>query len=132
MIPRLIAACGMNCEICLGFQRLKNPCPGCRGDNAAKPGYCQKCIIANCAELNKTQSGFCYDCPKYPCKRLKQLDQRYRTKYGMSMIENLANIKTMGLVHFTNNETERWRCRNCGEQICIHRPICLKCKTPRK
>ena len=28
----------------------------------------------------------------FPCWRLKQLDRRYRTKYHMSMLENLAAI----------------------------------------
>ena len=27
---RLIAPCGMNCAVCLGYLREKNKCPGCQ------------------------------------------------------------------------------------------------------
>ncbi|MBN2747249.1 MAG: hypothetical protein JXR34_11035 [Bacteroidales bacterium] len=73
---------------------------------------------------------FCSDeCEKYPCKRLKNLDKRYRTKYGMSMLDNLENIKSLGIEKFVELEQERWRCSNCGELLCVHRTSCLKCGT---
>ncbi|MBC8006264.1 MAG: DUF3795 domain-containing protein, partial [Verrucomicrobia bacterium] len=74
----LIAPCGMNCGICLAYQRDKNTCSGCLGENSYKPPYCLHCIIKNCEILAQTSSGFCYECIKYPCKRLRQLDKRYR------------------------------------------------------
>lgn len=89
----LIAPCGMNCGICLAYLRTKNRCEGCWGENEHKPKHCVKCVIKNCELLAKTDSKFCYDCEKYPCTRLKQLDKRYRTNYSMSMIENLDSIK---------------------------------------
>ncbi len=124
----LIAPCGMNCAICLGYQRDKNKCNGCRLPSEYKSNSCVKCIISNCEKLKKLDSGFCYDCPTYPCARLKQLDKRYRTKYNMSMLENLNNIKSLGLKKFTQNESARWRCEKCGGLICVHRKVCLKCK----
>ena len=65
----------MNCGICLGYLRDKNKCSGCWDDNGHKPKYCIKCIIKNCELLAKTDSKFCYDCKKYPCTRLKQLER---------------------------------------------------------
>ena len=128
MDKKLIAPCGMNCGICLGYLRDKNKCDGCRGDNEHIPKYCIKCIIRNCELLAKTDSKFCYDCEKYPCTRLKQLDKRYRTNYNMSMIENLEYIREFGLEKFVCKENERWACKNCGGTICVHRGICLDCK----
>jgi len=122
----LIAPCGMNCGICLAFLRTKNVCPGCQGDDKQKSPSCARCIIKNCDLLSKTESKFCYECGKFPCLRLKQLDKRYRTKYNMSMIENLGNIKNFGVEHFINTEKERWRCPECGGIICVHRG-CLSC-----
>jgi hypothetical protein len=91
----LISPCGMNCSLCLGYQREKNHCKGCRNENNIK--YKTKgsnnCVIKGCKLLKDTKSGFCYECTKYPCTRLKQLDKRYRTKYNMSMIDNLEYIK---------------------------------------
>ncbi|NTW31422.1 MAG: DUF3795 domain-containing protein [Bacteroidetes bacterium] len=118
----------MNCGICMAYLREKNVCKGCWGDNKYKSKSCANCIIKNCELLDKTDSKFCYDCEKYPCLRLKQLDKRYRTKYSMSMIENLDNIKKIGLKKFVQNEHKRWLCNNCGGTICVHRGFCMACK----
>lgn len=125
----LIAPCGMNCGICMAYLREKNVCKGCWSKIGYKAKTCTNCIIKNCELLNKTESKFCYDCEKYPCLRLKQLDKRYRTKYKMSMIENLENIKKIGLLKFIQNENARWACKKCGSTICVHRKICFKCGT---
>jgi len=125
--PKLIAPCGMNCGICLAYLRKERRCPGCHGDDRSIPPGCQKCIIRNCETVKLSKSGFCYECEKYPCTRLKQLDKRYRTKYSMSMIENLASIKATGLSAFIEKEQQRWRCPKCGGVICVHRGYCLDC-----
>ncbi len=125
----LIAPCGMNCGVCMAYLREKNKCNGCRLSDENKPNSCIKCIIKNCDLLQDTESNFCYDCPKYPCKRLINLDKRYRTKYRMSMLENLSYIKSEGLDQFVEKESNRWICPNCGETVSVHRSFCLKCKT---
>lgn len=127
MQAELIAPCGMNCSICLGYLRKKNPCPGCRMNNELKPKYSYSCRVINCEILANTESGFCYDCEKYPCTRLKQLDKRYRTRYHMSMLENLAYIRDSGLTNFLKSDNKRWACSNCGGTICVHRGYCIKC-----
>jgi len=129
---RLIAPCGMNCAICMAHQRTKNRCPGCHGDDTDKQVSCKQCSVTRCELRLATESGFCYECPKYPCRRLKDLDKRYRTKYGMSMLENLAFIREHGLSAFVEKETERWRCPKCGATICVHRRQCQNCGEPRQ
>jgi hypothetical protein len=125
----LIAPCGMNCGLCIGHLREKKPCAGCfKLDDANKPNVCRSCIIVNCDLLAGTESGFCFDCEKYPCTRLKNLDKRYRTNYGMSMIENLAYIKDHGLEEFLKNEQDKWKCKVCGAGLSVHRDFCLNCK----
>ena len=47
----LIAPCGMNCGICLGYLRTKNRCNGCRVNADEYSNYCRKCIIKNCDVL---------------------------------------------------------------------------------
>ena len=127
MKEELIAPCGMNCGVCMAYLREKRKCPGCRGDDTIKAPTCIKCIIKNCEVIKASKSGFCFECAEYPCKRLKQLDKRYRTKYAMSMIENLENIRTIGLPDFVEKERERWRCLKCGGTICVHRGYCYSC-----
>jgi hypothetical protein len=128
MSAQLIAPCGMNCGICLAYLRDKNICPGCWSNDRYKSKSCVNCVIKNCELLAKTDSKFCYECSKFPCARLKQLDKRYRLKYKMSMIENLLYIKEFGLKKFEQKEAIRWKCDTCGGMICVHRGICLKCR----
>ena len=124
----LIAPCGMNCGLCIGHLREKRPCGGCfNKDDENKPNVCRSCSVINCEYLAKTESGFCYECPEYPCKRLKDLDKRYRTKYGMSMFENLLFIKNNGLEKFLESEQKKWICENCGSGLSVHRDNCLNC-----
>jgi|GEM_PF-166276 len=123
----MIAPCGMNCTLCIGYRRDKNRCGGCVPGGASTPNYTRKCIIRNCNELKKARRPYCFDCDIYPCKRLKQLDKRYRTKYGMSMIENLESIRQSGIRKFISAERKRWICRQCGSIVCVHRPDCLFC-----
>jgi hypothetical protein len=127
----LIAPCGMNCRLCWGYIRAKNACPGCLGfDNkeSQKAKYRTKCKIRNCEEISRGKTKYCSgSCDSYPCDRLKRLDKRYRTKYGMSMIDNLKLINELGIRHFIRNEKEKWICPECGEMICVHKAPCLSC-----
>lgn len=122
-----IAPCGMNCALCLGYQRTKNKYPGCWGDDPNKPDHCRLCTIINCPTISANSSHFCYECSKVPCRRLKQLDARYRTKYGMSMMENLEEIREQGVDNFLAHQAERYTCPACHGLLCVHRPQCLTC-----
>ena len=119
----MMAPCGMNCGICSGFLRAKNRCVGCNYREPIQIGGCRKCMIKFC-EHRPEGAGFCVACSRYPCRRLKDLDKRYRTKYGMSMLENLAAIQEMGLDRFMEVENTRWVCPECGAPICVHDRKC--------
>jgi hypothetical protein len=123
----IAAPCGMNCSLCIAYQREKRKCSGCNKPDENKPKHCSVCRIKHCEEMLQTETGFCYSCRKFPCKRLKQLDTRYRTKYGMSMIENLHTIETEGIERFILLEIKKWTCKECGSLICVHREKCQTC-----
>lgn len=134
----LIAPCGMNCGICraylkekdkykIGLKRVLVKCPGCRGTDINKPISCANCIIKNCSLFRKGKAKYCFQCKDYPCNRLKRLDKRYRTKYNMSMIDNLEYIKDYGIRKFVKNEDTRWTCSKCGGRICVHDKFCIEC-----
>ena len=128
---KLIAPCGMNCRLCWGFIREKNSCGGCLSigsQESQKSKHRTTCKIKNCEQIAKAKSKYCRDsCDSFPCARLKQLDKRYRAKYGMSMVDNLKMINEFGIRHFIRNEKLKWQCPECGEMICVHRPTCLSC-----
>jgi hypothetical protein len=129
----LIAPCGMNCGVCVSYLSMKHDlnskglkrvcCDGClpRGKNCLHMG-------GACVLLKEGHVRFCYECGDFPCKRLKALDKRYRTKYHLSMIENLTAIKETGLENFLKRENEKWRCPDCGGTVCCHIGLCLNCQ----
>ena len=132
MKEELIAPCGMNCSLCIsylffekdlnkkGFHRTY--CPGCipRGKHCTHMGD-------SCKAMKEGSVRFCTECAAFPCERLKSLDKRYRTKYHMSMIENLRAIQKDGMEQFLEKEEEKWRCPVCGGTICCHNGLCLEC-----
>lgn len=128
---KLIAPCGMNCRLCWGYIREKNTCPGCLrigSRETQKSKYRASCKIRNCEVITKGKNKYCSErCDNFPCSRLKQLDKRYRTKYGMSMINNLKIIHESGIRYFIRNQKAKWICPECGEIICVHKPACLFC-----
>ena len=123
----LIAPCGMNCSICMAYLRKRNKCPGCRESDINKLITRVICKIKTCEILTKNGLTFCYECKNFPCDNLKHLDKRYSTKYHMSMIENLGNIKKLGIGQFLINEKTRWTCTECRGTICVHKGICFNC-----
>jgi hypothetical protein len=80
-----------------------------------------------CEEKNGDPSRLCSDCGKFPCRRIKDLDKRYRTKYGANLIGNLERANSGGLTQFVESERKKWICKNCGELLCVHRESCLNC-----
>ena len=132
MEEELIAPCGMNCGVCVSYLAQKNNLK----DKGFAKSYCAGCLPRgkNCAFMKKQCAllgnglvRFCFECADFPCQRLKNLDIRYRSKYHMSMIENLEFIKTYSLEGFLEKEEAKWRCPTCGELICCHNGLCLNC-----
>ncbi|MGE5432812.1 MAG: DUF3795 domain-containing protein [Syntrophomonadaceae bacterium] len=123
----LIAPCGINCGVCRGHLRAKNKCPGCRATDNCKPKTRLACKIKTCSVFTEGKAKYCFECEDFPCRSLKQLDKRYRTKYHMSVTENLMAINTSGIRKFLQEEKTRWTCKECGGTICVHTGICSSC-----
>jgi hypothetical protein len=128
----LIAPCGMNCGVCSGYLAMKYDVKS----QGLKMGYCAGCrprdkqcsfIKKKCQLLMNGDVEYCYECGKFPCNNMVQLDKRYSERYHMSMIENLEYIKEHGMEKFLKKEEEKWRCPECGAVICCHNGICFNC-----
>lgn len=122
----LIAPCGMNCAICMAHLREKNRCSGCYTPDRK---CSRSCTISSCEQVRDT---YFHTCDNFPCRRLKLLDTRYRTKYGMSMLDNLASIRKNGIRAFLKEERQRWTCPACGGVINVHRGTCSVCGKERE
>jgi hypothetical protein len=128
----LIAPCGMNCKICSGYLAQKNDvkskgvgipyCIGCRPRDKKCAFLKKQCVL-----IMENKVRFCYECKNFPCDRLKKIDKRYRSRYRMSMIDNLNFIKENGIEKFLENENKKWKCPNCGGIISCHNGICFEC-----
>jgi hypothetical protein len=125
--PALVAPCGMNCGLCMGYLRDKNRCLGCRTGDDGQAKSVRACTIRTCEKRRSGESTFCIDCDVFPCPRLKRLDTRYRTKYRMSMLENLRAIRDLGVEAFVELERGRWECSKCGGLQCVHTAECIYC-----
>jgi hypothetical protein len=129
LLEEMIAPCGMDCALCSAYSRKKKPCPGCRGADEAKPVFCVSCVIANCPDRH---GDYCLGCRRLPCARMRRLDARYKNRYGMSMLENLAYVQEHGVEALVSRERERWTCPGCGLLLCVHKPACLHCGWARE
>lgn len=98
---QLIAPCGMDCAVCSSYLAYSHHIPRKRGAIS----HCAGCrarlkmcayLKGHCARLANEEVEFCFECSDYPCERLLHLDLRYRTKYGMSLLENLESVRKRG------------------------------------
>jgi hypothetical protein len=119
----------MNCGICIAYfgyrldgDKRAKPCIGCRPSK-------KNCafIMKRCKYLPKKEVEFCYECKDFPCGNLRKLDTRYRTRFKMSMIENLEFIKKNGIDKFLTHQKEKYKCHECGGIICVHDGKCYSC-----
>lgn len=129
MNEQSLAPCGVLCDLCLGFQRSKNTCVGCLAEGN-KPYHCTVCSIKSCPEKQGNPAALCSDCPKYPCRRLKDLNKRYLANYGENLQKNLETARDSGLTEFIAAAQTKWLCQNCGQLLCVHSANCLHCSSP--
>ncbi|MBT8397737.1 MAG: DUF3795 domain-containing protein [Gemmatimonadetes bacterium] len=122
----MVAPCGLNCGVCRLTFRDPTGCSGCTNDGP-KPKYCSTCKIRNCEPIRSGGVRFCFECPQYPCAPLRRLDKRYRTRYRMSVLDNLEFIRDHGMEEFIELEKQSWTCRACDALVCVHKEDCLYC-----
>ena len=111
--PRSIAPCGMNCALCMAFQRTKKRCLGCWGDDVDKPMSCRSCIIRNCENIRDSSSHFCHLLPtqvqadRETWMNIYQQEQKigyvhrqiFKTLEGYKILESVfMQINTMGMM----------------------------------
>jgi hypothetical protein len=101
-------------------------CAGCR----IRRKQCAY-LKGHCSRLATGEVNFCWECPGYPCERLKHLDARYRTRFGMSLIGNLDLIKRAGVQALIEQQRIRFGCPACGRLRSVHNRRCCVCETVR-
>lgn len=74
----MFAPCGMNCKVCY-----------------------KDCI------MEKALS-YCFECSKYPCELIKNLEKSYNKRYQASLIENGRFAQKSGLDYFIEQQKEKY------------------------
>jgi len=128
----LAAPCGIYCGACRQYLLWKK-------DLLEERGYkigCKGCRIRNknctfirrdCPALRKKELEFCYECDKFPCKKLQKIDTHYQEKYSVNMIKNLKRIEEIGVEAWLQEQEELYTCPKCEGEICIHDAECYDC-----
>ena len=121
----------MNCRICAGYigytttgKKRKMRCIGFKPTDkscAHLKNYCKNKTI------NKIE--YCYQCSDFPCKQLQKLDNKYRKRYNMSMIENLEYIRDNGMSDFLKQQQKKYLCPECDRVIYVNNSKCYSCGT---
>jgi hypothetical protein len=132
MSERLVAPCGINCAVCACYQAQAH---GVK-DKGIRIPYCSGCLPRKkmcahlmkwCPKIGKGRIRFCFDCVRFPCRRLKAMDGRYRARYRTSPVDNLGRIRDRGMRSFLASERRKWRCPKCGGVISCHNGLCFSC-----
>jgi hypothetical protein len=95
----------MNCMVC--YKYLSNqPCAGCAA-LGGKPAH-RQCRIRRCA--GERGLSHCFLFGEFPCRLIKNLDKSYKTRYGVSLVEDALAAKEMGIAPFLTAQRSLFTC----------------------
>ena len=146
----LVSPCGLYCGACSAYiatQRAKEQgtaakpesgakkpsmgnmqCDGCLGGGRIAP-HASSCAIKECA-ASKSKNRLCSDCPEFPCDRITDFNNDGIPHHG-EVLENLRQLKAMGLTEWAKHEEDRWRCSKCRTMLSWYDAECPSCKNSR-
>jgi hypothetical protein len=149
----LVASCGLYCGACPMYlatqtkdeQRLKSIqqqfgsgpmklsqedllCDGCLGGGRLA-SFCRKCAIRESAAA-KTKTRRCSECAEFACSRITGFNNDGMLHHA-EVLQNLRQLRTMGIKDWAKHEEERWRCPQCRELISWYDSACPKCGAKR-
>jgi hypothetical protein len=128
---KLVARCGLWCGACRAYLLQKK-------DLFEEKGYkrgCNGCWVQNkncaflrkkCPYLGKTLD-FCFECHLMPCEPLEKLNDGYKKRYHVNLVENLRRMKEIGLDKWISEQEKLYQCPECGGEICVHDFECYDC-----
>ena len=149
----LVAVCGTYCGACFAYiarngedEQVKSKlqkglssgprklsmenfgCDGCLS-NGKIAAHCQSCVMRKCAE-EKQGVTRCSDCTDFPCSLITDFNNDGRLHHA-ELLDNLRQIRKMGVNKWVKYEEERWRCPQCGLPVSWYDSECARCGTPR-
>ena len=150
---KLVASCGLYCGACPmylatqenddgrlasilkqygpGLSKMPKEdwqCDGCLGGGRLAT-FCRKCAIRDSA-MTRTKTRRCSECAELACSRITDFNNDGMLHHA-EVLENLRQLRTMGIENWTKHEEDRWRCSKCRTMLSWYDPECPKCKAPR-
>ena len=120
-----IAVCGVNCLACSAYLSEKNPCPGCTApEEKHTRKSCKDCLKKDCALDQGLR--WCFTCERFPCSKIKSLNNRYKTNYGVDLVEN-GECAKCDMEAFLKEQRVQFTCVVCGGVVDQHRKKCSEC-----
>ena len=98
-----VPPCGVFCGGCRVYLRDKKPCPG--AEIRCREKKCKSFYVC-CIE--KKGLKHCGECRYFPCGKLKKLNERAIQNYGQDLIENLKNLREMGIENWLAEMNRRF------------------------
>ncbi|MBR3166277.1 MAG: DUF3795 domain-containing protein [Lachnospiraceae bacterium] len=92
-----LSLCGLNCGLCP--MHLGGHCGGCGFGN-------QSCPIARCS-LEHGGFEYCHECPEYPCRRYKHIDEKDSFITHRNQKRDLAKIRQIGVEAYNTEQAEK-------------------------
>jgi hypothetical protein len=103
-------------------------CDGCLSDGHIAV-HCKNCKMRLCAK-DKPDVIRCSDCPDFPCSRIKDFSSDGKPHHA-ELLDNLRNLKKMGIKDWTMHEQVRWTCPGCSNSLSWYDPACSNCGAKR-
>jgi len=135
-MKELAGICGLYCGACTTYRAYKDKdstllnklaathnipvdkiaCDGCLSHNYRLylPAEFRDCYFRKCAEEKGVT--WCFECSEFPCKRLKDFSRDGRAHHT-AVIDNLREMKNLGVDEWLKIQEKRWRCPNCGKKL---------------
>jgi len=126
----LASPCGVYCGACPSYI-IRESCYGCRPeDRSQKRTSKWRCKIRQCC-LEENKLSFCSQCDDFPCKILTEF-QKYglgdkRRQHRAESVENLKQIKELGIDSWLKRQQEIWKCPKCGGGMVFYEFRCVDC-----
>ena len=103
-------------------------CDGCLSDGRLA-FHCKNCKMRLCA-ADKPDVTRCSDCPDFPCSRMTDFSNDGKLHHA-ELLDNLRNLKKMGIKDWAKHEKERWTCPKCSNSLSWYDPACSNCGAKR-
>jgi hypothetical protein len=99
-------------------------CDGCLANGRLTP-YCRECQMRLCAKA-KPGVTRCSDCSDFPCPTITAFNND-GLRHHAEVLDNIRHLREVGVEAWLKEQSERWRCPQCGASVDWYARTCFHC-----